>query len=111
MRQLLGYQRLDDPDMVEPINVIYREIWERLHNHFCPSAKLLSKDRHGAKLKRRHDQPTTPCDRLPASAALSARQKARLRTTRQSLNPFELHRRLEAAQQQHSTPKARCHDF
>ena len=133
VRQLLGYQRLDDPEMLESINVIYREIWEPLHNNFCPSAKLLSKDRHGAKLKRRHDQPMTPCDRLLASAALSARQKAQLRATRKTLNPFELNRRLETALRPlllralHSsrptgslhyapaaatlTPEPRCHDF
>jgi hypothetical protein len=97
VRQLLGYDRLDDPAMVQEINRIYREIWEPLHNYFCASAKLVSKDRHGAKVKRRHDKPMTPCDRLLASAELSAARKAELRATRQALNPFELNRKLEAA--------------
>jgi hypothetical protein len=64
VRQLLGYERLADPAMVKEVNTLYRELWEPLHNHFCASAKLVSKDRHGAKVKRRHDRPMTPCDRL-----------------------------------------------
>ena len=97
VRQLLGYQRLEDAGLCMPINTIYREIWEPLHNYFCPSAKLISKDRHGAKIKRRHDAPQTPCDRLLASDAIDAATKARLRATRAALNPFELQRRLEKA--------------
>lgn len=97
VRQLLGYERLADPEMVTEINRIYRELWEPLHNYFCASAKLVSKDRHGAKVKRRHDQPMTPCDRLLASDAISTSKKTQLRATRKALNPFELNRRLEAA--------------
>lgn len=97
VRQLLGYQRFEDPAMVEQINAIYRELWEPLHNYFCPSVKLVSKDRHGAKVKRQHDVPLTPCERLLASAALNQSAKAALRAARQGLNPFELNRRLEAA--------------
>jgi hypothetical protein len=67
------------------------------HNYFCPSAKLLSKDRHGAKIKRRHDRPMTPCDRLLASPDLSDAAKEKLRQTRAALNPFDLQRRLDAA--------------
>lgn len=96
VRQLLGYERLEDPEMVGQINTIYREIWEPLHNYFCASAKLLSKDRHGAKVKRRHDRPTTPCDRLLQSDAIDAKTKRELRARRKALNPFDLNRRLEA---------------
>jgi len=97
VRQLLGYERLADPEMVKEINALYRELWEPLHNYFCTSAKLVSKDRQGAKVKRRHDRPMTPCDRLLASDAVSSWQRADLRAARKALNPFELNRRLEAA--------------
>lgn len=95
VRQLLGYDRLEDPELCEAINALYRDIWEPLHNYFCPSAKLVSKDRHGAKVRRRHDAPKTPCDRLLESPDISAARKKELRRQRASLNPFELHRRLE----------------
>jgi hypothetical protein len=95
VRQLLGYDRLDDPEMLKEINSLYREVWNPLHNFFSPCMKLVQKDRHGAKVKRRHDQPRTPCERLLQSKQVSAKAKRELRAERAKLNPFELHRRLE----------------
>jgi hypothetical protein len=97
VRQLLGYDRLEDPALREPINALYRDIWEPFHNYFCPSAKLLGKDRHGAKIKRRHDRPLTPCDRLLACPDVGPTTKKKLRQIRAALNPFALQRRLDAA--------------
>ncbi len=95
VRQLLGYERLDDPGLVEAINALYRDCWEPLHNYFLPSAKLQHKCRVGAKVKRSHDKPITPCQRLLASKDVSQASKKQLRATRASLNPFQLHRSLE----------------
>jgi hypothetical protein len=39
-RQLLGYGRLEQSGLVEPINNLYREAWGPLHNFFLPSMKL-----------------------------------------------------------------------
>ena len=95
VRQLLGYDRLGDPELLDPINALYRDCWEPLHNFFLPSAKLTAKNRDGAKVKRTHDLPLTPCERLLASADVAAAAKRRLKAERAALNPFELHRRLE----------------
>lgn len=95
VRRLLGYNRLEDAGLVEPINALYRECWEPLHNYFLPSAKLEAKSREGAKVKRRHDKPQTPCERLLGSPEVGLEAKRRLRAERAGLNPFELHRRLE----------------
>lgn len=95
VRQLLGYGRLDDPELRGPINRLYREVWEPLHNFFLPSAKLKTKDRHGAKIKRRHDTPQTPCERLLASPSLTNKQKKALRKERARYNPFALQKELE----------------
>ena len=81
--------------MVELIDALHRECWEPLHNYFLPSAKLEKKSRVGAKVKRRHDKPLTPCDRLLASPDMSVETKKRLKHELARLNPFELHRRLE----------------
>lgn len=97
IRQLLGYGRLEDPALVEEINRIHKEIWEPLNNYFLPSAKLITKTRKGAKVKRRHDTPMTPCDRLLASPDVRKSTKAELRRTRKALNPFELKRQLESS--------------
>jgi hypothetical protein len=97
VRQLLGYDRLEDPALLPLINALYVQLWEPLHNFFCPSAKLLSKDRHGAKIKRRHDTPMTPCDRLLACSTISNEMKDKLRKTRAAINPFDLQRKLDDA--------------
>lgn len=95
VRQLLGYNRLDDSALVKELNNLYREVWEPLRNFFMPSAKLISKDRHGAKLRRRHDAPQTPCERLLACPEITAQQKRILRQRRAALDPFVLHQQLE----------------
>ena len=88
VRQLLGYERLGAPQLVEAINALYRDCWEPLHNFFLPSAKLQQKSREGAKVRRRHDKPLTPCDRLLGSAGVGAAFKRRLREQRASLEPL-----------------------
>lgn len=95
VRQLLGYGRFEDPGLVELINALYVEVWEPLHNFFLPSMKLIAKDRQGAKIRRRHDLPATPCDRLLASPDVTPARKKALRAQRQTLDPFALHEQLE----------------
>jgi hypothetical protein len=94
-RQLLGYGRLEDAALVEPINQIYREIWGPLHNFFLPSMKLTQKWREGARWKRRHDQPQTAYQRLLSLGMLQGRKKRHLRELFESLDPFALHEQLE----------------
>jgi hypothetical protein len=97
VRQLLGYGRLEDPQLCQEINGLYTELWEPLHNYFCPSAKLLNKERHGAKVQRHHDVPTTPCDRLLACPDVEGLTKQKLHKQRARLNPFDLARKVETA--------------
>lgn len=97
VRQLLGYDRLEDRALCAQINHLYAQLWEPFHNFFCPSAKLLRKERHGAKVQRRHDAPTTPCDRLLACAHVNEAAKKILQNQRARLNPFDLARKIEMA--------------
>ena len=97
VRQLLGYDRLEDRALCAQINHLYTQLWEPFHNFFCPSAKLLSKERQGAKVQRRHDAPTTPCDRLLTCAQVDEATKNALRNQRTKLNPFDLARKIEKA--------------
>ena len=39
-RQLLGYSRLEDPELVAPIYALYKEVWGPLQNFFLPCLKL-----------------------------------------------------------------------
>lgn len=94
-RQLLGYGRLEDPGLVEPINHVYQSVWGPLHNFFLPSMKLLEKQRVGSRWRRKHDQPQTAYQRLLKMEMLSTKRKRQLKDHYESLDPFELHDRLE----------------
>jgi len=107
VRCLLGYARLEKPALVERINRLYRGPWQRFHNHFCPSVKLLEKRREGARIIKRHDKPKTPYERLLASGLLDPVGEARLRREHERLNPFELKRQIDAALRQIQRPPSR----
>lgn len=97
VRCLLGYQRLENPDLLLPLNALYRDLWGRYHNHFCPSVKLLEKRREGARLIKRHDRPKTPYQRLLESGLLETSRRIALEQEHAMLNPFKLKRQVEAA--------------
>jgi hypothetical protein len=94
VRQLLGYQRLEHPELVPLINELYRT-WGWLHNFFCPNLKLRSKIRQGGKIIRKYNPPKTPYQRLIESQHLSQEQKQKLRNQFQQLNPLQLKKRIE----------------
>ena len=95
VRQLFGYYRYEDPELVALMNEIYDDYWNPLHNYFLPSQKLVQKTRVGAKIVKKHDHPKTPADRLLESNYLSQEQKNSIRKKQQELNPFELTKGLE----------------
>ncbi len=86
-RQLLGYSRLADPALVQPINTLYKQAWGPLPNFFLPSMKLLNKWREGSRWIRRHDRPQTAHQRLLASQQLPTKEHRRLKDYFQSLDP------------------------
>lgn len=95
VRQLLGYDRLDDHRILPLINDLYANEWSLYQNHFCPTMKLIEKERINAKYRKRYDDPQTPYQRLQASEHLSGETKAMLKTAHQSLNPFILKQTIE----------------
>ncbi len=94
VRQLLGYERIENPDLVPQINELYRT-WGLLHNFFCPTLKLESKVREGSKTKRKYSKPQTPYQRLLESQHLVPAKKAELQARFQQLNPINLKDQLE----------------
>jgi hypothetical protein len=52
VRQLLGYQRLERPELIPLMNDLYRS-WGLFHNFFSPTLKLRSKSRKGSKTLRK----------------------------------------------------------
>jgi len=94
VRQLLGYQRLEQPELIPLINDLYRT-WGQFHNFFCPTLKLKSKTRQGSKTRRTYSPPQTPYQRLRECPHLSATQKEKLHAQYQQLNPLRLKEQIE----------------
>jgi len=94
-RQLLGYGRLEDQQLLSPINALYTEAWGPLHNFFLPSMKLVKKWREGSRWIRRHDEPQTAYQRLLAHGDLQPKARRQLRDQYQALDPFVLAAQVE----------------
>jgi hypothetical protein len=95
VREVFGYERIEDAELVNLMNEIYRDYWNPLHNFFLPQMQLLTKERVGSKIKKKHDFPKTPYERLKLSQGMTEEQLAELEKRYQSLNPFELKKGLE----------------
>ena len=57
VRQLLGYKRLENPDLVPLIAELYRNVWSLFQNHFVPTFKLLEKDKIKARYHKIYEDP------------------------------------------------------
>lgn len=62
VRELVGYHRYDTLRELELLNQIW-ELDRIFSNYLLPQQKLVSKTRYGAKVIKKHDQPTTPHQR------------------------------------------------
>ena len=95
VRQLLGYDRLDNPKLVELINSLYANQWSLYQNHFCPTLKLLEKKRINSKYYKKYETPKTPYQRLVESPHLSEESKSTLKKQHQALDPFKLRQQID----------------
>ena len=95
IRQWLGYDRLDNPKVVSLLNNLYTKEWRLFHNFFCPSVKLLAKERIGSKTIKRHDLPKTPYQRIMDSSHIHESVKLSLSNQLENLNPFMLRKTMD----------------
>jgi len=95
VRQLLGWDRMENPRPVPLINDLYRQEWSAYQNFFCPSMKLVSKTRVRSRYVKRYDPPQTPYERLLQSQDVSAENKLQLQAAYARLNPFALKKIIE----------------
>lgn len=97
VRLLLGYRRIEDPDIIKDMNQLY-EAANLLQNYFCSSMRLEFKERRGSKYYRKHDDAATPCQRLMDSESVTELQKTFLTEVLTNLDPYKLRRMIDAAQ-------------
>jgi hypothetical protein len=93
-RQLVGYERLDDPRCVAALCAVY-EVWCKLHNFFRPCFKLLEKTRVGSRYRKKYDTPKTPAQRLLDWKQLPPEKRRWIKEQMAQLDPFELQEQIE----------------
>ncbi len=95
VRKLVGYRRYDTEEELELLNMLYGKA-DLLDNFFIPSAKLKQKlrDSKGRVIRRVHDKPTTPYQRLMKSDQVEQKTKQKLKTIYDSLDMIELRRQI-----------------
>lgn len=95
IRQCFGYERHDNPEVVEPINVLVKGAYGQLLNYFHASLKLERKERSQGRIKRIYGPAQTPLARVLASSDVTAETKRRLQQEKARLNPFALKREMD----------------
>src|SRR6266481_2214014 len=96
IRQCFGYERHDNPEVVEPINALVKGAYGQLLNYFHASLKLERKERSkGGRVRRIYGAAQTPFARVLASSEASAQTKERLQKEKAGLNPFALKRAVD----------------
>jgi len=95
IRQYLGYQRFDKPELVNMLNQLYTTEWNLYFNCFIPSVKLMEKYREGSKTIKKHDSPKTPLQRLLDSNHIDQTVKNNLKNQFDQLNPFQLQKQMK----------------
>lgn len=94
VRSLVGYLRYDTGAELELLNRIWETDW-RFTNLLCAQQKLVSRERIGAKVIKRHDAARTPHQRALASGGLSSGRKAALTRALNQLHPGQVQRDID----------------
>ena len=95
VRLLLGYQRIDDPALIQDIDLLY-EAANLLSNFFCATRRLVFKERRGSRYYKRYDAPATPCQRLLDCGQLNELELTHLTEMKLNLDPYRLRRLIDA---------------
>lgn len=90
IRQNFGYERHDNPEVVESINALAKGAFGQLLNYFHASLRVERKERVEGKLKRVYGAAQTPVARVLASPEVTPETKRRLQEEKARLNPFAL---------------------
>jgi hypothetical protein len=95
VRELFGYERIDDMQTLILMNEIYQAYWNPLWNYFTPMMKLVKKERIKSQIKKTYDEPKTPYQRLLDTDRLTIQEKRKLKEAYASKNPFFLKKELD----------------
>jgi len=94
LRRYIGYDRYSTRPAFTALRAVH-ELLRLYVNFFLPVRKLVSKERHGARVVKRYDRAQTPYRRLVASGVLTPERTAALAAQYQRLNPLRLRADLQ----------------
>lgn len=95
VRHLFGYDRFDNPILINLMNDLYKNEWSLYQNHFVPVMKLVNKTKINSKYRRKYDKPKTPYQRVLEIPEITEETKTKLREIHSKLNPFTLKKEIE----------------
>ncbi|HLN12867.1 MAG TPA: transposase [bacterium] len=95
LRRVIGYDRYCTRAAFLALEAVH-QLLRPYVNFFQPLRKLISKERHGARVLKRYDRAQTPYRRLLASGVLTPENRAALDDEYLRLNPLQLRTDLEA---------------
>ncbi len=93
VRELVGYLRFDTPAELSILNEIW-ELDQTYTNYLLAQQKLVFKERHGAKVTKRHDQAATPFARTCARRDTSQASRASMEEVMAGVRPGDLYRSI-----------------
>lgn len=95
VRKLVGYWRYHTEEELKLLNLLYDKA-DMLDNFFTPSAKLMEKirDDKGRVIRRVHDKPKTPYQRLMEYKPISEKTKQKLKHIYNSVDMIELRQEI-----------------
>jgi hypothetical protein len=94
VRKMIGNARFDTPEQLDMVKGIHNLLL-LYQNYFQPSQKLISKERIGAKVKKRYDMAQTPCQRALSHHDVSNDKKEELSVLFRDLNPAQILRSIQ----------------
>ena len=94
VRTLVGYMRYDTPAELDVLNQIW-DLDTPFTNLLLPQQKLISRERVGAKVIKRHDQARTPHQRALDAGVITAARKAQLTRTLNKMQPGRTSREID----------------
>jgi len=94
LRRYIGYDRYGTRAAFAALQAVHALLRPYV-NFFQPVRKLLSKERHGARVVKRYDRAQTPYRRLLASGILTPDRSAALAAEYHRLNPRQLRADLQ----------------
>jgi len=93
IRRIIGYDRFSTKAALVALHDVYT-LLRLFMNFFQPVLKLVSKSRHGARVRKVYDAARTPYQRLLASGVLTEEKKRQLVKVYNALNPVTLRQQI-----------------